>query len=77
MTTKAARPRDPDHPGEIFLAEIREQPEALLRLLEHEAEFEAVARAIAAREPRTPQPLTASMPSGFSRAGRRSAIRSR
>ena len=51
MTTKAARPRDPAHPGEIFLAEIREQPEALLRLLEHEAEFEAVARAIAAREP--------------------------
>src|SRR6266545_7157825 len=29
--------------GELFLAEIREQPEALLRLLEHEQEFAAAA----------------------------------
>src|SRR6266545_957908 len=37
--------------GELFLAEIREQPEALLRLLEHEQEFAAVARAFADRRP--------------------------
>jgi glutamine---fructose-6-phosphate transaminase (isomerizing) len=37
--------------GELFLAEIREQPEALLRLLEHEQEFAAVARAFADRQP--------------------------
>jgi glutamine---fructose-6-phosphate transaminase (isomerizing) len=33
-------------PGEIFLEEIREQPAALLRLLEQEREFEAVAAAL-------------------------------
>ena len=38
-------------PGELFLAEIREQPEALVRLLEHEQEFEAVARAFEDRRP--------------------------
>jgi glucosamine--fructose-6-phosphate aminotransferase (isomerizing) len=37
--------------GELFLAEIREQPEALRRLLEHEHEFAAAARAFAERRP--------------------------
>ena len=35
--------------GEVFLREIREQPDALLRLLEHEREFDAVARTIRKR----------------------------
>jgi glucosamine--fructose-6-phosphate aminotransferase (isomerizing) len=38
--------------GELFLAEIREQPAALLRLLEHGDAFAAVARAFAERRPR-------------------------
>jgi glutamine---fructose-6-phosphate transaminase (isomerizing) len=38
--------------GELFLGEIREQPEALVRLLEHEEEFAAAARAFADRRPR-------------------------
>src|SRR5437773_10214808 len=38
-------------PGELLLAEIREQPEALNRLLDHEAEIAAVAQAILARSP--------------------------
>jgi glutamine---fructose-6-phosphate transaminase (isomerizing) len=38
-------------PGALFLAEIREQPAALLRLLEHAGEFEAVGRALAERLP--------------------------
>jgi glucosamine--fructose-6-phosphate aminotransferase (isomerizing) len=37
--------------GELFLAEIREQPQALGRLLEHEGEFAAAARAFADRRP--------------------------
>jgi len=37
-------------PGAQFLAEIREQPEALLRLVEQNAEFAAVAAAMRARE---------------------------
>lgn len=37
--------------GEIFLGEICEQPEALQRLLEHEADYAAVARAIDERAP--------------------------
>jgi glucosamine--fructose-6-phosphate aminotransferase (isomerizing) len=37
--------------GKVFLAEIREQPQALLRLVEHEAEFAAVARALVERAP--------------------------
>src|SRR4029453_5682705 len=37
--------------GELFLAEIREQPQALERLLEHEGEFAAAARAFADRRP--------------------------
>jgi glutamine---fructose-6-phosphate transaminase (isomerizing) len=49
--TPAAAP-DPDPlPGEFFLAEIREQPEALLRLVEQEAEFESVASALVERAP--------------------------
>jgi glutamine---fructose-6-phosphate transaminase (isomerizing) len=47
VTAAAAAPG----PGGLFSAEIREQPEALLRLLEHEQEFAAVARAFAARRP--------------------------
>jgi len=35
----------------LFLAEIREQPEAILRLLEHEDEFGSVSRAIVERAP--------------------------
>jgi glutamine---fructose-6-phosphate transaminase (isomerizing) len=37
--------------GELFLAEIREQPDALRRLLDHEEEFAAAARAFADRRP--------------------------
>src|SRR6266542_1423489 len=37
--------------GESFLAEIREQPDALRRLLDHEEEFAAAARAFADRRP--------------------------
>jgi glucosamine--fructose-6-phosphate aminotransferase (isomerizing) len=37
--------------GELLLAEIREQPHALARLLEHEAEIGALAEAIAERSP--------------------------
>lgn len=37
--------------GEVFLAEIREQPDALRRLLDHEEEFAAAARAFADRRP--------------------------
>src|SRR6185436_5585191 len=36
-------------PGELFLAEIREQPAALRRLLEHEDEFARVAAAARSR----------------------------
>jgi glucosamine--fructose-6-phosphate aminotransferase (isomerizing) len=42
---------EPRHtPGEVFLREIHEQPTALLRLLDHEAEYADVAREIAARD---------------------------
>ena len=41
----------PHGPGELFLGEIREQPEALLRLVEQEAEFEAVTKAMRERRP--------------------------
>jgi glutamine---fructose-6-phosphate transaminase (isomerizing) len=47
----SAVPEPRPHPGELFLAEIREQPEALLRLLEQEPEFEAVSRAMVERSP--------------------------
>ncbi len=39
-----------DPSGEIFLREIHEQPDALLRLLDHAADFEAVARAVRQRD---------------------------
>ena len=38
-------------PGELFLAEIREQPAALLRILEHAGELESAGCALAARSP--------------------------
>ena len=37
--------------GELFRAEIREQPEALMRLVDQEREFEAVARRLASFSP--------------------------
>jgi len=48
----AAQPKpDRPAPGDLFLSEIREQPDALLRLLEHELEFQTVSRALAERAP--------------------------
>jgi glutamine---fructose-6-phosphate transaminase (isomerizing) len=47
----SAAPEPDPLPGELFLAEIREQPQAIMRLLEQEAEFEAVSRAIVERAP--------------------------
>jgi glucosamine--fructose-6-phosphate aminotransferase (isomerizing) len=48
----SAEPKlEPPAPGELFLSEIREQPHALVRLLEHEAEFAAISCAIAERRP--------------------------
>jgi glucosamine--fructose-6-phosphate aminotransferase (isomerizing) len=41
----------PRNPGDLFLAEIREQPEALLRLLDQEAEFDEVTEVIRERRP--------------------------
>jgi glucosamine--fructose-6-phosphate aminotransferase (isomerizing) len=41
----------PRNPGELFLGEIREQPQALLRLLELEAEFDAVTKVMRERRP--------------------------
>src|SRR5262245_10645914 len=38
--------------GQLFQAEIREQPSALMGLLEHAADFESVGRALASRAPR-------------------------
>jgi glutamine---fructose-6-phosphate transaminase (isomerizing) len=48
-----AEPKPPEAPpsGGLFLSEVREQPEALLRLLEHEADLGAAARALAERAP--------------------------
>jgi glutamine---fructose-6-phosphate transaminase (isomerizing) len=43
----------PPEAGSRFLAEIREQPDALLRLLEHGAEYRQVAEAIREREATT------------------------
>jgi glutamine---fructose-6-phosphate transaminase (isomerizing) len=48
----AASPQ-PQPPGASFLAEIREQPQALLRLLEHSGDFEAASRAMVERAPST------------------------
>jgi glucosamine--fructose-6-phosphate aminotransferase (isomerizing) len=42
---------DAGGPGDLFRAEIREQPEAILRLLGHEAEFESASRALIERAP--------------------------
>ncbi len=39
---------DDRHPGDVFAHEIREQPAALRRLLEHEHEYASVARALGA-----------------------------
>jgi glutamine---fructose-6-phosphate transaminase (isomerizing) len=41
----------PHNPGELFLSEIREQPQALLRLLDGEADFDAVAKVMGERRP--------------------------
>jgi glutamine---fructose-6-phosphate transaminase (isomerizing) len=49
--TPAAAPDPEPLPGELFLTEIREQPQALLRLAEQEAEFEAVSKALVDRAP--------------------------
>jgi len=38
-------------PGDVFALEIREQPAALRRLLEHEAEYASVGRLLAERRP--------------------------
>src|SRR3954454_15641917 len=51
MTRVAVSQPDPHTPGELFRGEIREQPAALLRLLEHEAEFAAVTKAMVDRAP--------------------------
>jgi glucosamine--fructose-6-phosphate aminotransferase (isomerizing) len=50
-----AEPKPPEAPlpAGQFLSEVREQPEALLRLLEHKAELEAAAMALATRAPTT------------------------
>jgi glutamine---fructose-6-phosphate transaminase (isomerizing) len=39
------------NPGELFLGEIREQPQALLRLLDQDAEFAAVTQLLLERSP--------------------------
>ena len=41
----------PRSPGELFLGEIREQPQALLRLLEQEADFDALTTVMRERRP--------------------------
>ena len=52
MTPAEAAPEpEPHRPGELFLAEIREQPAALARLLEHEADFASVCRVLVERAP--------------------------
>ena len=49
----APSPEPEPAPGALFLQEIREQPAALLRLLEHQREFASVAAAIRRRRVRT------------------------
>ena len=49
-TSEAGEP-DAGIAGSAYFAEIHEQPAALLRLLEHEADYAAAARAMAARAP--------------------------
>ena len=41
----------PHNPGELFLGEIREQPQALLRLLDQEADFDAATKVMRERQP--------------------------
>ena len=48
-----AKPAPAPEPGSRFLSEIREQPDALLRLLEHAPEFAGVAGAIRERDATT------------------------
>src|SRR5438105_8168905 len=51
MSSSPAETRPlPAEPGAVFLSEIREQPHALLGLLEHEREFARVAAAARDRE---------------------------
>jgi glutamine---fructose-6-phosphate transaminase (isomerizing) len=50
MESAVARPAPrPDTPDSVLLREIREQPAALARLLEHRAEYASVARILRAR----------------------------
>jgi glutamine---fructose-6-phosphate transaminase (isomerizing) len=44
-------PDGPHNPGELFLAEVREQPQALLRLLDQTSDFDAVTKAMRQRAP--------------------------
>jgi glucosamine--fructose-6-phosphate aminotransferase (isomerizing) len=50
MVAEPKPPKAPS-PAGLFLAEVREQPEALLRLLERAGEFETAAKALAERAP--------------------------
>jgi glutamine---fructose-6-phosphate transaminase (isomerizing) len=50
---RLAEPVPPAEAGSRFLSEIREQPEALLRLLDHSPEYERVAQEIRARNATT------------------------
>jgi glucosamine--fructose-6-phosphate aminotransferase (isomerizing) len=45
------KPEQPPPPGELFLAEVREQPAALRRLLALEDEFDQACRALSERAP--------------------------
>jgi glucosamine--fructose-6-phosphate aminotransferase (isomerizing) len=49
--TPAAAPEPDPLPGELFRAEIREQPQALLRLVEQEPAFRVVSQALVQRAP--------------------------
>lgn len=53
MTVSSAEPIERPLPGTVFLEEIREQPDALLRLLEQEDEFAKVASLIRERGAKT------------------------
>jgi glucosamine--fructose-6-phosphate aminotransferase (isomerizing) len=52
-TARGTAPRPGEQPGDRFLVEIREQPRALLRLLEQEREFARVAREMRSRNATT------------------------
>jgi glucosamine--fructose-6-phosphate aminotransferase (isomerizing) len=49
--TPAAEPEPDSVPGSLFLAEIYEQPQALLALLEHADDYRAAARGLIERRP--------------------------